>query len=197
MPSDGSLRRIQTDVATGPLHQGLLADIQREFPRFDIRRKRGSPLQLAIAVALGIVTLGGQRSYLSTYHTVLFGTLWVSDAWDGMDDVERYVLLRHERVHLKQRQRMGDLVMAFVYLLPFFPVGLAWGRARIEWEAYVETIRATAETRGIAAAKALEDEIVRRYVSADYAWMWPFPTTIRRWFHDVLADIEAEAASPD
>ena len=23
---------------------------------------------------------------------------------------------------------------AFVYLIPIFPVGLAWGRARIEWE---------------------------------------------------------------
>jgi hypothetical protein len=171
--------------------------MQREFPGFGIRRKRDSPLQFAIAVALGIVTLGGQRSYISKYHTVLFGTLWVSDAWEGMDDVARYVLLRHEHVHLKQRQRMGDVVMALVYLFPFFPVGLAWGRARIEWEAYIETIRATAETCGIDAARALENEIVHRYVSADYAWMWPFPTTIRRWFHDVLADIEAEAASAD
>jgi hypothetical protein len=114
-----------------------------------------------------------------------------------MDDDARYVLLRHERVHLRQRKRMGDLVMAFVYLVPFFPVGLAWGRARIEWEAYIETIRATAETYGLAAARALEDEIVRRYVSADYAWMWPFPTMVRRWFREVLADLEAEAASAD
>jgi len=38
---------------------------------------------------------------------------------------------------------MGDLTMALVYLLPVLPLFLAWGRARIEWEAYVETIRAT------------------------------------------------------
>ena len=42
--------------------------------------------------------------------------------------------------------------MAFVYLVPFFPLFLAWGRARLEWEAYVETIRATAEVRGLDAA---------------------------------------------
>jgi hypothetical protein len=141
--------------------------------------------------------LGGQRHYLSKYHTVLFGTLYVPDAWDSMDDAARYVLLRHERVHLEQRKRMGDLLMALVYLFPIFPVGLAWGRARIEWEAYVETIRATAEIHGIEAARALESEIVRRYVTADYAWMWPFPAMIRRWFREVVADLEAEAASSD
>jgi hypothetical protein len=92
---------------------------------------------------------------------------------------------------------MGDLVMAFVYLVPFFPLLLAWGRARIEWEAYVETIRATAEVRGLGAARALEDEIVRRYVGPDYGWMWPFPRTVRGWFREVVADLEAEAASSD
>ena len=100
-----------------------------------------------------------------------------------MDDDDRYILLRHERVHLRQRRRMGDVAMAFVYLVPFFPLFLAWGRARIEWEAYVETIRATAEVRGLDAARArCEEEIVRRYVGPDYGWMWPFPRDDARWF---------------
>jgi hypothetical protein len=90
---------------------------------------------------------------------------------------------------------MGDLAMAFVYLVPFFPLFLAWGRARIEWEAYVETIRATAEVHGLDAARALEGELVRRYVGPDYGWMWPFPRTIRRWFAEVMADLEAESLS--
>ena len=57
-----------------------------------------------------------------------------------MSDVDRaQSFLRHERVHLRQRERMGDVGMAFVYLLPFFPLFLAYGgRARIEWEAYEE-----------------------------------------------------------
>src|SRR5260370_13149877 len=126
----------------------LLAEIGQEFPDCGIRRKRESALQRAIAWALRILTFGGQRHYLTRYHTVLFGKLYVSDAWDGMDDDARYVLLRHERVHLDQRRRMGDLAMALVYLLVFFPAVFAWGRARIAWEAYVETIRATAEVVG-------------------------------------------------
>jgi len=178
-------------------HEDLLADIRREFPSFAILRKRESPLQRAIAAALSLLTLGGQRHYLTQYHTVLFGKLYVPDAWDRMDDDARYILLRHERVHLEQRRRMGDALMAFVYLVPYFPLFLAYGRARIEWEAYVETIRATAEVRGLAAARALESEIVGRYVGPDYGWMWPFPRVVRGWFAEVIADLEAEAMSHD
>jgi hypothetical protein len=174
----------------GARHVALLAEIRDEFPTFAILRKRDSALQKAIGQFLAMVTLGGQRRYLTRYHTVLFGKLYVPDAWDAMDDGARYVLLRHERIHLRQRRRMGDIAMALAYLLPFFPVGLAWGRARIEWEAYVETIVATAELYGLDAARALEDEIVRRYVGPDYGWMWPFPGTIRKWFADVIERLE-------
>ena len=168
------------------LHGRLLEDIRREFPTFDLLPKRGSTLQRTIGRLLAVITLGGQRHYLTRYHTVLFGKLYVPDAWDGMDDGARYVLLRHERVHLRQRRRMGDVVMAFVYLIPFLPLGLAWGRARIEWEAYIETLAATAEVYGIDAARKLEDEIVRRFVGPDYGWMWPFTATIRRWFREAI-----------
>ncbi len=174
-------------------HEALLADIQREFPQFEIRPKRGDEVQRAIAVGLAIVTLGGQRAYLTRYHTVMFGRLYVPEAWGTMDDDARYILLRHERVHLRQARRMGFVVMAIVYLLPLFPLGLAWGRARIEWEAYIETIRSTAEVFGLDAARRLEDELVRRYVGPDYGWMWPFPSVIRRWFREVIEDLEAEA----
>ena len=178
-------------------HRDLLTDIRREFPGFAVVAKRTSSLQRAIALLLAVVTLGGQRHYLTRYHTVLFGKLYVPDAWERMNDDDRYILLRHERVHLRQRRRMGDVMMALVYLVPFFPLFLAWGRARIEWEAYVETIRATAEVHGLEAARALEEEIVRRYVGPDYGWMWPFPRTIRAWFGEAIADLEAETASPD
>ena len=173
-------------------HLQLLDEIRAEFPDFEIRPKRESVLQRAIAVALVALTFGGQRQYLTRYHTVLFGILYVPDAWKTMTDDERYVLLRHERVHLRQRKRMGDLRMALVYLFPLFPLFLAWGRARIEWEAYSETIRATAEVYGLDAARALEEPIVRRYVGPDYGWMWPFPRAVRRWFRVVIAELERQ-----
>jgi hypothetical protein len=174
----------------------LLAEIGVEFPRFRIAKKRSSVLQRAIHVALAVVTLGGQRVYLTRYHTVLFGTLWVPDAWDAMSDDDKYILLRHERVHLRQRARMGDLAMTLVYLVPFFPLFLAYGRARIEWEAYVETLRATAEVYGVDAAEALRSGIHERFIGPEYGWMWPFPSAIDRWFDEAMADLRAEQGAP-
>ena len=170
-------------------HEALLADIAAEFPRFAILPKRSNALQRAIGAALAVITLGGQRSYMTRYHTLMFGKLYVPDSWDAMSDVDRYVLLRHERVHLRQAARMGDVTMALVYLFPFFPLFLAWGRARIEWEAYEETLRATAEVHGVARARALEEEIVRRFVGPDYGWMWPFPATVRRWVREFVESL--------
>lgn len=174
------------------LTEAFLDEMKREFPRFSIKKKKESFLQRAIHVSLAVVTFGGQRVYLTHYHTVLFGTLWVPDAWDAMTDEDRYILLRHERIHLRQRARMGDAAMTFVYLVPFFPLFLAYGRARIEWEAYVETIRATAEIQGIPAAEKLRERIVTRFTGPDYGWMWPFPRAVNRWFDEALADVRAE-----
>ena len=173
----------------------LLSEMKIEFPSFRIRKKRGSSFQRAIDVALRVATLNGQRVYMTKYHTVLFGTLWVPDAWDAMTDDDKWVLLRHERIHLRQRKRMGDVAMTFVYLIPFFPLFLAYGRARMEWEAYVETIRATVEVKGIADAEALRDGIVSRFTGPDYGWMWPFPKTINRWFDEALDEAQTTKAA--
>ncbi|MGZ3472855.1 MAG: hypothetical protein ACXWUG_00150 [Polyangiales bacterium] len=177
-----------------PLSEAFVEEIRREFPRFRIVAKSESGLQRAIDVALKILTFGRQSAYLTRYHTVLGSTLWVPTAWPESSDEARYILLRHERVHLRQRRRYTFLGMAFLYLLPFLPLGLAIGRARIEWEAYIETLRATAEVRGLEAARdpELHREIVRRFTSADYGWMWPFPRTIHRWIAGALAEIERE-----
>lgn len=167
----------------------LIADMKAEFPQFSIRKKRTSKLQRAIHVALRVVTAGRMKTYATNYHTVLFGTLWVPDSWDAMSDVDRVILLRHERVHLRQRRAMGDFLMGFVYLVPIFPVFLAYGRARIEWEAYEETITATAELLGLERARALKPGIVQRFVGPDYGWMWPFPGVVGGWFDAVIAEL--------
>ena len=168
----------------------FLDEIRAEFPRFEVLYKRDSSLQRAIDVVLKVVTLGGQKRYLVGYYTVVFGRLWVPAAWGAMSDRDRYVLLRHERVHLRQRKRMGDVAMAFLYLVPFFPLGLAYGRARLEWEAYEETLRATAELVGLDAASALRERIVSRFTGGAYGWMWPFRRSVEGWYERALRRIE-------
>jgi hypothetical protein len=175
----------------------LLREICEEFPAFRIVPKAGNAFSVAIDAALRLVTLGAQRHYMTRYHTVIADTLYVPEAWHAMDDVARVILLRHERVHLRQRRRYGFVPFAALYLVPFFPLGLAWWRARFEWEAYRETLRATAELRGLQALDdgVLRREIVRRFVSGDYGWMWPFSRTIQRWFDLAVAEIRADMAT--
>jgi hypothetical protein len=179
-----------------PRSDAFLDDIRAEFPSFELRYKKTSPLQRAIHVVLAVLTFGGQRVYLTGYYTAMFGKLWVPESWDHMADLDRYILLCHERVHLRQRRRIGDVWMAFVYLVPFFPLFLAYGRARIEWEAYDETLRATAEVYGLEAAERLRGPIVRRFVSGDYGWMWPFPRVVNRWFDEAIARVRTATSSP-
>lgn len=188
-----------------PRSERLLAELVQEFPAFCIVPKRGNRFSQAIDLALKVITLGAQRRYMTQYHTVIGYTLYVPPVWDDMSDVARVILLRHERVHLRQRRRYGFLLFAFLYLVPILPLGLAYGRARLEWEAYQETLRATVELRGFAALEdgRLQDEIVRRFVGGDYGWMWPFPAQIRAWIDSWLQELRgsqpersADAAGP-
>jgi hypothetical protein len=184
-------------AVAGPFPQtdALLREISAEFPGFRIVHKADSALSAAIDRALRLVTLGAQSRFMTHYHTVIGDTLYVCDAWRSMSDVARVILLRHERVHLRQRRRYGFLPFAALYLLPFFPLGLAYFRARFEWEAYEETLRATAELRGLGALdSALRRELVRRFVGPDYGWMWPFPHMVSRWFDQAVQRIAAEAS---
>lgn len=175
----------------------FLEELRREFPRFRIVHKSGDKLSRLIDVVLRVLTFGQQREYMTRYHTVLGYTLYVPERWESTPSLDRIITLRHERVHLRQRRRWGMVGMTFLYLLPFFPLGLAYGRARIEWEAYAETIRATAELKGLEAARALSlrQHIVRQFVSGAYGWMWPFPATIETWYDEVLAELQESTPS--
>ncbi len=162
----------------------FLAELRSEFPRFVIVDKRTSPLSRAIDRALRIVTLGGQNEYLTRYYTVIGDRLYVPPTWEEIDPVDAVVMLRHERVHLRQRRRYSLVGMAALYLAFPLPLGLAWGRARIEREAYEETLRATYELKGEHALRspALRRRVVEQFTTAAYGWMWPFPRAIERWY---------------
>lgn len=169
----------------------LLREIGGEFPNFRIVYKRASAFSRLLHGCLIAVTLGGQREFLTGYYTVIGDTLYVPDSWDTLDEIDRVILLCHERVHLRQRRRYGTVGMALIYLLPFFPLGLAYGRARLEWEAYRETLRATADFGGLPRAQdpMLRERIVSRFIGPAYGWMWPFRSTVERWYDAELAEL--------
>jgi hypothetical protein len=183
-------------VAQADRYQLLLEEIQAEFPDFRVVRKHESRLHRAIHYGLVAVTLGGMRTYLGSYQTTIGMTVYVTSDWDGRDADQRYVTMRHERVHLRQFRRYGLIGMALLYVLMPLPMGLAYFRARFEMEAYEETIRAAAALHGIEHVRSAEfrDHIVRQFVSASYGWMWPFRRRVEAWYESIVAGLDAEGA---
>lgn len=150
--------------------------------------------QRAAAKALWALTFGGQRTYLSHYVTTLGHTIYVPDDFDAWPPDRAWQTLRHELVHVRQFERYGWVLMILFYGILPLPAGLAFFRARLEWEAYTETLRAIAESEGLEAARdpALHAQIIERFTGPDYGWMWPFPRMVQRWIDAALATIERD-----
>lgn len=159
------------------------AELRREFPRLRIVYKRDSAWSRFLGSVVRVVTLGGQSAFVTRYVTTIGATIYLPNDWDARADDEKYIVLRHEAVHLRQFKRYGLIGMSLLYLFPILPLGLAWGRARLEWEAYEETLRVIAEVKGASAAQdpALHTHIVKQFTSGAYGWMWPFPRSVQRW----------------
>ena len=169
----------------------LVAALRVEIPGFRIVRKDRSKLHRAIDVALRVVTFGQMRDYLGGYQTTIGKTVYVTADWDQRDQLERYVTLRHEAVHLRQFKRLTLPVMALLYIFVPLPLGLAYFRARFEQAAYAESIRAAADVWGPQAPRrpAYRAHIIEQFLGPSYGWMWPFRTAIERWYDGVLANL--------
>ncbi len=172
-------------------YQALLDEIRAEFPGFRVVRKDESRFQRAIALALRVVTFGAQQSYLSRYQTTIGRTVYVTPDWDLTPAAQRYITMRHERVHLRQFRRWTVPGMALLYVLVPFPVGIAWCRMRFERAGYEESIRAAAEIHGLAHVKgeAFREHVLEQFSSGAYGWMWPFRQALSRWYDGVIATL--------
>jgi len=131
------------------------------------------------------------RTYLGSYQTTIGRTVYVTADWDDRDPDERYVTMRHEAIHLRQFRAFTLPGMALVYLLLPLPMGLAWGRAYFEKQAYAESIRAAAEVWGpeFPRRDAYRRRILSQFTGASYGWMWPFRADLERWYDRVLASL--------
>ena len=172
----------------------FLDELEREFDGFRIIEKRDDRLSLIIDRALRLVTLGGQDRYLTHYHTVVGDRLYVPDGWAATPPTQKIITLRHERVHLRQRRRFTLPGLAFLYLVFPLPLGLAYGRARLEWEAYRETLSAIHELEGGAALldPGLRERIVSQFTGRAYGWMWPFREQVEGWYDEAVEELLSE-----
>ena len=173
-------------------YDALVEDLRAEFPRLRIVRKDRSPLHKAIHYALIGLTLGRMRSYITSFQTTIGRTVYTTADWDALDPDQRFVMLRHEAVHLRQFRRFTLPGMAILYLLIPLPMGFAWFRARFEKEAYAESIRAAAEVWGPSYPRtaSYRAHVIGQFTGPSYGWMWPFVRQIERWYDHVLAALE-------
>lgn len=180
-----------TMTAHASPHAALRAAIQHSFAglkhpdRVRVCTKEAYWHQRAIDAVLRLISFGGQDRYLSQYVTTFGYLIFVPANFANRSPIEQQIVLQHELVHVRQFERLGWIGMTLIYGLFPLPVGFAYGRARLEWEAYRETIRATQELLGEAAAHdaAFQRDILRRFVGPDYLWMWPFPKVVQRWIN--------------
>lgn len=170
-------------------------ELVRRFPGLVFVHKDQDRLSRWIDRALRLITFGGQCHYLDRYVTTLGRRIYLPRGWEARTPRARYIVLRHEAVHLAQFARYGLLGMSLLYGLPLLPLGLAWGRARLEWEAYAETLRVTAALEGLAAAEASRHHICAQFTGPAYGWMWPFPRVVNRWIDEELDRIRASSSS--
>ena len=162
-----------------------LEQLRGEFPGLRLVRHCESPLMTFVARAVRLFT--GTTDFHRTY-CVIGNAIYLPDDWLEQDPLSVKIILCHERIHLLQVRRYGMPLLGFLYLIPFFPLGLAYFRARLEWEAFEETLRATRDYRGPEAMHdpRLRQTILNWFVGPRYGWMWPFPRQVNAWYDRAL-----------
>lgn len=108
---------------------------------------------------------------------------------------EDYCTLSHEIEHVKQYARFGIVLFLLIYIFPFFPIGLAYGRYYLERQAYLAGVIAAKSIDYTRWARQrylktptppLEKAIQSCSTSPWYLWPWPFPKSVRLWFGRAL-----------
>lgn len=170
----------------------LIADITAEYPKFKLRPKGSSYFMRAIDCLLWFITFGRMKSFMSSFTTTIGYTVYTPTAWGDWSERSRVAILRHERVHMRQRKEKGAFWFSASYLLLPFPVLWAYYRMKYEMEAYEESMRVLWEYKG---AEAFDDTrraaMIGHFTSAEYFWMWPWRKRIERWYDGVVKRIVA------
>lgn len=139
-----------------------------------------------------LITLGSNRKFLTNYYTTIGPWVGVPEDWESRDLANIIAVLEHESIHIAQCKRyglgnvyLGLPLFGFLYLL-CLPAGLAYFRWRFEREAYAHGINVELEmvddVRKIRHRQLLIDSAVKQLTTGRYAWTWPFPERVRRYF---------------
>jgi hypothetical protein len=166
----------------------LFREIRAEFPKFQIRYRRGWGWKL-LHWLMVIATFGRMDRLLTHFVQCIGSKVYVPFSWREWPEEVRIRALTHERKHMRQMRRyglgwmpLGVVVVGLLYFAVPLPVGLAWFRYRWEREAYW------------AGAQTMAEEHREEYLMAKaasiagpaYLYCWPI-RSIKAWFRNRLA----------
>lgn len=180
----------------------IIAELKAEFPEFRLLPKSESTLMKVLDIGLKIITFWQMTTFMTNFTTTFGFDAYVPSLWDQMDKVG---ILKHERRHFRQMDKGGKfwgklwrIWYGFIYLFAFFPCGLAYYRKKYEQDAYEETLRHKAQTRGINFIERPEykEIIISHFTSAKYFWTWPFRKSIEEWYDTTVKNLRLEMGLP-
>jgi hypothetical protein len=179
----------------------LLARIKEEIPEVKIIKFKDSWFIRMIHVFLKILTFG--KFEPDTYTTTIGTRMYVRDSWDHKPDQEKYLILRHEVIHMRQARRwpfpaldrkgtrwINFFLFSFCYL---FAAPTKWTlRAKFEREAYTQTLLTHFEIAGKWYLHMIEHLVAhmgKTFSGPDYFFMWDKMKAMK-WAAQTMVDIE-------
>lgn len=152
----------------------------------------------AAGTLLTIISFG-KIDFMNRFFSTFGNRVGTTPSWEAMWAGTKYEILLHELEHMRQKKVLGlgniwfgMIVMGFAYLFLPFPIGLAWCRAYFEKKGYEQSIRALIQVSGLFYARAAKENIVRNFTGPSYLFMWPFKSSIERWFDEAVERIYQE-----
>jgi len=177
------------EMETNMDYNKLCQDIVAEFPDFKIIKKTDSSLMTAIDIFLRIITLNSMKIFMDRYITTLGFCVYVPGSWDTMPDIQKYIILAHEHVHMKQRQQYGMFLFSMLYVLVL--PSLFTYRAKFEKEAYETSIRLSYQAYGIDYVRGgFKDFIISQFNTSSYFWMDVNTKSLNVWYDDFVNTLE-------
>jgi hypothetical protein len=169
----------------------LIAAIKGEFPDFKLKEKSNSTLMQIVNVLLHALTFGYMDEFMTRFITTIGNTIYVHSKWytSDLSDEEKIVILRHERVHMRQRRKYGSFLYTLMYVFLPFPCVFSYYRMKFEQEAYEETFRAQVDyfpNANWLGESFHKKWIMKYFVSAEYFWMWPFKKSVSDWYDSAV-----------
>jgi hypothetical protein len=162
----------------------LCTEVKREFPAFTLAKKSDSWWLSLFGKVIG-------QQFMSNYVTTIGNTVYVPSLWNGWGPATKCALLRHERVHMRQARKLSFPVFAFLYMMVFLPLGLAYFRAMFEEEAYAESLAAYKDYGMDYTSSDCKAWMVSQFTTSAYGWMWPFPSAVGSWFDQTVSKLDS------